>query len=155
MFNAFGKNYNNTIKWWYRLKEIKTTKNVKETKDSKNINNVKDTKEAKTTKNAKEEKDLKNIYTVKSTREIFSENLKYFRLSREWSQEKLAERVNVTSKHISDLERQKSTPSFELMDALGKVFFIETYELFKECKFHKLETNRVDVVKGYRERRKK
>lgn len=112
-------------------------------------------KETKSTKDIKETTISKNVNKVKSTREIFSENLKYYRLHREWSQEKLAEKLNVTSKHISDLERQKSTPSFELMDELGRIFFIETYELFMECKSHKLDTNRVDVVKGYRERRKK
>ena len=62
-------------------------------------------------------------------REVFSQNLKYYRIKSNISQEKLSEIVGLTDKYISDLERQLYDPSLKTIDSLAKALNIETYLL--------------------------
>ena len=64
-------------------------------------------------------------------REIFSQNLKYYRVNSNISQEKLGEMTDLSDKYISDLERNLYDPSLQTIDSLAKALNIETYLLLK------------------------
>ena len=76
-------------------------------------------------------------------REVFSQNLKYYRIKSNISQEKLSEVVGLTDKYISDLERQLYDPSLKTIDSLAKALNIETYLLLKYDESHKAVPNRI------------
>lgn len=76
-------------------------------------------------------------------REVFSQNLKYYRIKSNISQEKLSEVVGLTYKYISDLERQLYDPSLKTIDSLAKALNIETYLLLKYDESHKDVPNRI------------
>lgn len=70
-------------------------------------------------------------------REIFSQNLRFYRIKANISQEKLGEVVGLSDKYISDLERQLYDPSLKTMDSIAKALNIETYLLLKYDELHK------------------
>ena len=76
-------------------------------------------------------------------REIFSQNLRYYRIKSNISQAKLGELVDLSDKYISDLERQLYDPSLKTIDSLAKALNIETYLLLKYDDTHKDVPNRI------------
>ena len=76
-------------------------------------------------------------------REIFSQNLRYYRIKSNISQAKLGELVDLSDKYISDLERQLYDPSLNTIDTLAKALNIETYLLLKYDESHKDVPNRI------------
>ncbi len=76
-------------------------------------------------------------------REIFSKNLKYYRVNSNISQEKLGEMTNLSDKYISDLERNLYDPSLQTIDSLAKALNIDTYLLLKYDETHKDVPNRI------------
>lgn len=76
-------------------------------------------------------------------REIFSQNLRYYRIKSNISQAKLGELVDLSDKYISDLERQLYDPSLNTIDTLAKALNIETYLLLKYDETHKDVPNRI------------
>lgn len=80
---------------------------------------------------------------VLDIREIFSQNLKFYRIKANISQEKLGEMVELSDKYISDLERQLYDPSLKTIDSLAKALNIETYLLLKYDETHKDVPNRI------------
>lgn len=62
--------------------------------------------------------------------ECFAINLKWYRLERNFTQEKLAELSNLTAKYISDLERCKYSPSLARVQDIANALEIESYILF-------------------------
>ena len=67
----------------------------------------------------------------KDLREIFKYNLRYYRLKNKFTQEDLADKVGLTDKYISDLERGEFAPSFEKISELAFALNIEPYKLLK------------------------
>jgi len=57
--------------------------------------------------------------------------LKVFRAMRNWTQEDLARRVNVTRKTISTIEQGKFVPSTYLALKLAEVFKVKVEDLFQ------------------------
>lgn len=76
-------------------------------------------------------------------REIFSQNLRFYRIKSNVSQEKLGEMVELSDKYISDLERQLYDPSLKTIDSLAKALNIEAYLLLKYDETHKDVPNRI------------
>ena len=70
-------------------------------------------------------------------REIFSQNLRFYRIKANISQEKLGEMVELSDKYISDLERKLYDPSLNTIDSLAKALKIESYLLLKKDDTHK------------------
>jgi transcriptional regulator with XRE-family HTH domain len=64
-------------------------------------------------------------------KEYFAINLKWYRFSKGYTQEKLAELSNSTPKYISDLERGKFSPSLAKIEDIAKALDIEPYMLLK------------------------
>ena len=61
-----------------------------------------------------------------------SEKIKGLRMNKEWSQKKLAERLNVSSQAISNWERGKSYPDIANIIQLSDLFDVPLDELMKE-----------------------
>ena len=65
--------------------------------------------------------------TVKS---IFGKNLKYYRKGKKLSQEQLSENVNITVKHLSEIERGIVFASSGLIDKLAENLDIPIFAFF-------------------------
>lgn len=90
---------------------------------------------------------------MNNLRVIFSNNLKYFRIKENLRQEDLAEKVDLTDKYISDLERAKFSPSLETIEKLAKALNISPDILIKEDKTLKINITRIDEKTGTRKRK--
>ena len=66
---------------------------------------------------------------------LFGENLKYYRKVKCLSQEQLAEKVDISVKHLSKIERGLSFVSAELLEKLSASLEISVAQLF--CKANK------------------
>jgi transcriptional regulator with XRE-family HTH domain len=64
-------------------------------------------------------------------RRILSANIKLYRTRREWSQVKLAEKLDISANFLADIETGKSWVSSVTLVKLANVLNIEVYELFK------------------------
>lgn len=54
------------------------------------------------------------------------------RVRRQWTQEDLAERADVTQPRISDWETGKARPEFESIEKLARAFDVPAFELFEK-----------------------
>ena len=64
-------------------------------------------------------------------RRILSANIKHFRGLRGWSQVVLAEKIDISTNFLADVETGKSWISSLTLSKLANIFEIEAYELFK------------------------
>jgi len=60
----------------------------------------------------------------------FGRNLRMLRLSRDWTQEELAERLGMSVNFLSYMERGLKAPSFENLEHIGKVLNLPVADLF-------------------------
>ena len=75
-------------------------------------------------------------------KEVFGKNMRYYRYKKGLTQEKFAEKVDLNSSYISEIESGK----FEKIELISKVLEIEPHILFQETKnTHKQLPNRVDM----------
>ena len=81
---------------------------------------------------------------------IFGQNLKYYRLEKNLTQSELAEKINLSIKFVSDLERGIFGPSIDTIAEISKVLDIEPYLLFKYDKTHEDIPKRLDAKTGNR-----
>jgi transcriptional regulator with XRE-family HTH domain len=65
-----------------------------------------------------------------SIRETFAQNLKINRRKSGLSQEKLAEKADVSTHYIAILEIARSFPTSEVLERIARALDIEIYELF-------------------------
>lgn len=77
-------------------------------------------------------------------RDIFSKNLKYYRMISNLKQSELAEKINLTDKYISDLERARFSPSLFTICSIAEVLNIEPYLLLKYDESHISYINNID-----------
>jgi transcriptional regulator with XRE-family HTH domain len=64
--------------------------------------------------------------------EIFAKNLKEYRRKSGLTQEKLAEKVDVSTHHIGMIELARSFPTLDLVERIADALDIEIYRLFME-----------------------
>jgi transcriptional regulator with XRE-family HTH domain len=69
--------------------------------------------------------------TEKELRGILSVNIKRYRSRREWSQAKLAEKLEISTNFLSEIETGKGWVSPATLIKLANTLNIEVYELFK------------------------
>lgn len=91
---------------------------------------------------------------MNNLRIIFSQNLKYYRISKNYSQTELAETINLTDKYISDLERAKFSPSLETIEHIAKALEIKPSQLLEENEQASKIPTRLDQKTGKRKRKK-
>lgn len=65
-----------------------------------------------------------------SIRDIFKYNLKYYRLHKGLTQEKLSELTGISRDYLSEIERGKKTPSFKRMELIAQILCVDVYKLF-------------------------
>ena len=90
---------------------------------------------------------------MNNLRTVFSNNLKFFRIKENLRQEDLAEKVDLSDKYISDLERAKFSPSLETIKKLAHALNISVDILLKEDKNLKICITRIDEKTGTRKRK--
>ncbi len=71
------------------------------------------------------------IYIITKTRQILANNIVYFRIKNNWSQEDLAELLGTSSVYISQMENGKRNISCDYIDHLANIFKIEPMDLLK------------------------
>jgi len=64
-------------------------------------------------------------------KDILANNLKYFRIQRQFSQAQLAEKANISVTFLSNIERGKMFPKVETLSRLTESLDVEVYELFR------------------------
>jgi transcriptional regulator with XRE-family HTH domain len=79
-------------------------------------------------------------------RRVLSANIKHYRGLRGWSQVKLAEKIDISTNFLADIEIGRSWVSPSTLTKLANIFQIEVYELFKPEKTPQNETK--DALKS-------
>jgi len=81
-------------------------------------------------------------------KEIFAENLKKIRRKKGLTQEKLAEKANMSLQYLALLELSRKFPSGEMLERLANALDIETYELLAVASSanNELELLRNDII---------
>ena len=68
---------------------------------------------------------------MSSLRKQLGRNLRLLRLSKDWTQEELAERLGVSVNFLSFMERGLKAPSFDNLERMAKIFRISVAKLFE------------------------
>lgn len=63
-------------------------------------------------------------------RELFGTRIKSLREARGWTQEDLAGRMDISSNHLSSIERGKENPTFDTLVKFSDALKVEMWELF-------------------------
>lgn len=82
-------------------------------------------------------------------RNTFTENLKFYRKKTGLSQQQLAEKCDIATNYLSEIERGQKFPSVEMIERISNVLQIPAYLLFLEGK--KLINNELIIQKRNRE----
>ena len=64
-------------------------------------------------------------------RNLFSQSIKRYRKMKGWSQEKLAEKMEISTNYLSDIETKRGWVSPFSLIKLANALGVEVYELFK------------------------
>ena len=82
-------------------------------------------------------------------KEIFAENLRKIRRKKGLTQEKLAEKANMSLQYLALLEIGRKFPSGEMLERLAIALDIETYELLAVASSanNELELLRSDIIR--------
>lgn len=65
-------------------------------------------------------------------RGVLSKNLRRLRKERGWSQETLADKVDIDRTYVSLLERQKYAATIDIIEKLARAFSIDPLELLSD-----------------------
>lgn len=81
-------------------------------------------------------------------KKILGKNVKYHRYKKNFTQEQLAELLEVSTNYIGRLERGQHSPSLEKIEKISNTLGVKPHELFLERNdFDKLP-NRVNLLKS-------
>ncbi len=72
--------------------------------------------------------------TEKGLNEIYIKNIKRIRIEKNFSQDKLSEKANISSSFLSDIENGKKWGSFETLVSIANALEVEPYELLLPAK---------------------
>lgn len=78
---------------------------------------------------------------------IFCKNLKYYRIKKLFSQEKLGELTELSPRYISAIECGRYSPTIPTIEKIADALEIDAYNLFKENAETKEDLKRVDIYK--------
>src|SRR5215471_3273417 len=81
-------------------------------------------------------------------REVLANNIKEYRRSNGFSQDKLAELAGISSQYLATVETCRKFPTPEVLDRLAEALGIETHELFSAdpTPQNELEKLRQDII---------
>ncbi|MBO4546284.1 MAG: helix-turn-helix transcriptional regulator [Treponema sp.] len=89
------------------------------------------------------------IIKAMNVKEIFGNNIHTYRKAKKWSQEQLAEKVDISIKHLSTLETGKVFASAELIDKIAKALGVSVSALFytvQEKSFDSSDFHRIEKI---------
>ena len=84
---------------------------------------------------------IKQRHFSSYAREILANNITYFRLKRNWSQEEFAEKLGTTAVYISNLENARRNVRIDYIGKIAETFKIPLEELF--VKREKVSNHRI------------
>ena len=61
---------------------------------------------------------------------FFGLRIKHLRETKDWTQEYLAEQMDISTNYLSSIERGKENPTFDLLVKLSKALEVEMWEMF-------------------------
>ena len=64
--------------------------------------------------------------------EIVARNLRLLRRERGWSQEKLGQKVGISTNYVGMIERQERSPTIKVIEKIAAAFEVDPIELLKE-----------------------
>jgi transcriptional regulator with XRE-family HTH domain len=73
---------------------------------------------------------IRLIVEMKGIREVLAQNLKINRLKLGLTQEKLAEKANISTHYLAMVELGKKFPSADMLEHIAAALEVEPYELF-------------------------
>ncbi len=79
-------------------------------------------------------------------RHIFGKNVKYYRFQKQYTQAKLAEKIDISTTYLSEIERGMHSLDFDKMEKLCKHLNVEPFQLFLQVKDINLP-RRIDMKK--------
>jgi transcriptional regulator with XRE-family HTH domain len=74
-------------------------------------------------------------------RAVLAQNIKSFRLHRNWSQADLAEKAEISIPFLSDIERGNKWPHPDTLSRLAKALNVDVYELFRRERLSAMENH--------------
>lgn len=63
-------------------------------------------------------------------KELFGGRIKSLREAKGWTQEKLAEKMDISSNYLSSMERGKENPTFDMLIKFADALKVEMWEIF-------------------------
>ncbi len=72
---------------------------------------------------------------------LLSNNIKRLRKENQLTQEQLAERCGISTRHLSDIERSDAFPSPDVIEELANVLDVSSYVLFMP-----IEQSRIEII---------
>ncbi len=78
-------------------------------------------------------------------RKILANNIVYYRLSNNWTQEELAEKLESSPRYVSEMERAKRDTKIDFISRIANTFQVDLINLFterEEVKNHRIAKRR-------------
>lgn len=79
-------------------------------------------------------------------KKVFGQNLHTYRKKAKISQEKLSEELDISQKHVSDMEMGKSFVSAELLERISQVLQVSVSALFYSPEENSLDESRLSQI---------
>ena len=79
-------------------------------------------------------------------RTIFGKNVKHYRFQSKYTQEQLAEKADISTTYLSEIERGIHSLDFDKIEKLSKALNIEPFQLFLPNNFNTSLPRRIDMV---------
>ena len=65
-------------------------------------------------------------------KQLFGRNVRYYRFQKNFTQEKLAELVDLNASYVSEIENGRYGPTFEKIEEIARVLNVKPNLLFEE-----------------------
>lgn len=82
-----------------------------------------------------------------SLRKTFGKNIKTYRFKKKLTQAQLAEKVDISSNYVSQLERGKHSVDFDIIESICDHLEIEPFQLFLKPNENENLPRRIDMKK--------
>lgn len=87
---------------------------------------------------------MKKSSNTLSSNEIVRNNIKYYRITKGFTQEKISEKLGINEKSYSNLETGRYNISLDRLDDISRILELEPYILLKERHTEDEVPNRLD-----------
>lgn len=91
---------------------------------------------------------MKKLSNTLSSNEIVRNNIKYYRITKGFTQEKISELLGINEKSYSNLETGRYNISLDRLDEISRILELEPYILLKERHTEDEVPSRLDFYKN-------